>query len=1038
MRTRWGRRVISYSESVLSTHGYLYTFGFLYIVTNILIFLRQAFEEASFHTNYRRYVTSISRGSGAVINLNAAIVLLLASRSLLGLLRTTPLNMVLPIDKAMPDMHRLVGIVLLLAALLHSGTQITFYFISNPWSPGFTGFTSLFITGFLLLGAIFTIRLVARPTVLHASYELFYYTHVGGSIVLYGLLTAHGLHRGELNTWKYVIGPILIYACDVAFRSLREKKSHLLLLKHSAACQGPTIVKIRLPRVFHYQAGQYAEIKIPVLSKYQWHPFTIASAPHEMEIVFYIKAVGDWTKSLYELFENRTILNDEDGDDIEIFIRGPYGAPAQHVGQFDRVILIGGGVGATPFCSVVKDSYYWIKNWIPRQLRRGTTRDNRNTFFRSKTKKDIKNGKKNRSNVRQENISRNRTMSARQLAPSGNGILDHSTAPENRSAENQSWHLLTTNVISEGIPSDRSIPAEPTVSIPLQLRDGMDMSRDITSSDNETIGQTTMHTALDYDDVYSQNSNNKLSPFEHTSAPPPISAQQITADIETGDTANAITRIETEQTIATDDINRGRRKTNSRLKKRARNNSLAEDEDREGRLNRREIDDDEGMGTYYGTSSGSHRHSLDYLTALHTVAFSQEVDEVFQKSLDMMVGISFGSVSLMKSIQFKKAQRSIREGRPDRVSSAMSLDIFRNPRIMFLLYMRSVTVNMLILWLLILRFTIAGGAFTVRELRLFVKGVQLYDQTALNAIDLVICVLLVVLFALPSFIEMLELGAAPLHGLEMFVLTPIALFDMSIDILALRGLARDTDAIFTVFHVFLIWPVLTILVMVRLLRVIGERIMQVETLQTSHATTRALDFFWTAPTAEDDLWLVGELSKYNDLKEVRLHRYLTRSNPAENGTGRDQGSLQPPIMIDKNGGDEVAVIMDEGQTQRNIETSGTLRTNHGRPKWDEIFNEVAERSENNSTIGIFFCGPLSMERDVQAASMEAMRNSIVRGLQSGVRAMRGLEEIFGDALTANEYTGDVNKTASTGAEGEPSDASRGCNITIVFKRESFS
>eukprot|EP00737_Agarophyton_chilense_P004429 gb/GEZJ01005574.1/.p1 GENE.gb/GEZJ01005574.1/~~gb/GEZJ01005574.1/.p1 ORF type:complete len:100 (+),score=4.99 gb/GEZJ01005574.1/:255-554(+) len=79
--------------------------------------------------------------------------------------------------------------------------------------------------------------------------------------------------------------------------------------------------------------------------------FTMASAPQEENILFFIKKAGDWTGDLYNLckagLHPRTRVP---VDSFEVKIRGPYGAPAQHVGQYEKILLISGGVGATPFC----------------------------------------------------------------------------------------------------------------------------------------------------------------------------------------------------------------------------------------------------------------------------------------------------------------------------------------------------------------------------------------------------------------------------------------------------------------------------------------------------------------------------------------------------------------------------------------------------------------------------------------------------------------------------------------------------------------
>lgn len=49
----------------------------------------------------------------------------------------------------------------------------------------------------------------------------------------------------------------------------------------------------------------------------------------------------------------------------EILIKGPYGAPAQDFKDYDILLLIGLGIGATPFISILKDLLSHIKPTDP-------------------------------------------------------------------------------------------------------------------------------------------------------------------------------------------------------------------------------------------------------------------------------------------------------------------------------------------------------------------------------------------------------------------------------------------------------------------------------------------------------------------------------------------------------------------------------------------------------------------------------------------------------------------------------------------------
>jgi hypothetical protein len=58
------------------------------------------------------------------------------------------------------------------------------------------------------------------------------------------------------------------------------------------------------PSNFSYVPGDYIFIQIPAIAKYEWHPFTISSAPEQPGFIWlHIRSVGTWTKRLYEFFE---------------------------------------------------------------------------------------------------------------------------------------------------------------------------------------------------------------------------------------------------------------------------------------------------------------------------------------------------------------------------------------------------------------------------------------------------------------------------------------------------------------------------------------------------------------------------------------------------------------------------------------------------------------------------------------------------------------------------------------------------------------
>jgi NADPH oxidase len=113
---------------------------------------------------------------------------------------------------------------------------------------------------------------------------------------------------------------------------------------------------------------------VPEISKYQWHPFTITSCPQDPYVSVHIRQVGDFTKALgnrvgagpaqSKLYDNIDPMGMYDvalknGQDMPALrIDGPYGAPAEDVFENEIAVLIGTGIGVTPWASILKNIWH--------------------------------------------------------------------------------------------------------------------------------------------------------------------------------------------------------------------------------------------------------------------------------------------------------------------------------------------------------------------------------------------------------------------------------------------------------------------------------------------------------------------------------------------------------------------------------------------------------------------------------------------------------------------------------------------------------
>lgn len=129
---------------------------------------------------------------------------------------------------------------------------------------------------------------------------------------------------------------------------------------------------------------QFVFLCCPEISVWQYHPFTLTSAPEEDYISVHIRCVGDFTTALATAvgcnFEKEN--NDRPGLEISavvgidqkasvldldpslkrilprVFIDGPFGSASEDVFKHEIAVLVGAGIGVTPFASILKSIWY--------------------------------------------------------------------------------------------------------------------------------------------------------------------------------------------------------------------------------------------------------------------------------------------------------------------------------------------------------------------------------------------------------------------------------------------------------------------------------------------------------------------------------------------------------------------------------------------------------------------------------------------------------------------------------------------------------
>ncbi|PRQ42254.1 putative NAD(P)H oxidase (H(2)O(2)-forming) [Rosa chinensis] len=357
----------------------------------------------------------IAKGGAETLKFNMALILLPVCRNTITWLRSkTKLGGVVPFDDNI-NFHKVIAFGIAVGVGLHAGSHLTcdfpkllhstddqydkmkpFFGQKRPkdywwFVKGTEGWTGVVMVALMLVA--YTLaqpwfrrnRLRNLPKTLKklTGFNAFWYSHHLFTIV-YILFIIHGYflylskNWDKKTTWMYLAFPVIMYACERLLRAFRSGYESVKILKVAVYPGNVLALHMSKPHRLKYISGQYIYINCSAISPFQWHPFSITSAPGDDYLSVHIRTLGDWTSQLKYIFsqvcqrppiEHSGLLRaDIEQSNIQprmprLLIDGPYGAPAQDYKNYEVLLLVGLGIGATPLISILKD----VLNNIKRQ-----------------------------------------------------------------------------------------------------------------------------------------------------------------------------------------------------------------------------------------------------------------------------------------------------------------------------------------------------------------------------------------------------------------------------------------------------------------------------------------------------------------------------------------------------------------------------------------------------------------------------------------------------------------------------------------------
>nr|XP_045625272.1 NADPH oxidase 5-like isoform X1 [Procambarus clarkii]XP_045625282.1 NADPH oxidase 5-like isoform X1 [Procambarus clarkii] len=300
-------------------NNYVYlTFLFIYLAINVCLFATRAYE----YWNNNTY-TILARACGQCLNFNCMFILVFVLRQSITYLRSVGAISFLPLDQHL-YLHKLCGWLIFIYSVVHTVMHLINFstvviYLTDEGQPNAKNFTltewiftmkpGLFglvkgianPTGVALMIILTVMVICSLPFVRKSGYfEVFYWTHL--LYVAFWVLTI--LHGP--NFWKWFVGPGVIFVLERLDRFIRlQIRGGKAYIRSGVLLPSKVIhLVIKRPPQFDFRPGDYVFINIPEIAKYEWHPFTISSAPEQDDVVWlHIRAVGQWTNRLVQYFE---------------------------------------------------------------------------------------------------------------------------------------------------------------------------------------------------------------------------------------------------------------------------------------------------------------------------------------------------------------------------------------------------------------------------------------------------------------------------------------------------------------------------------------------------------------------------------------------------------------------------------------------------------------------------------------------------------------------------------------------------------------
>lgn len=262
--------------------------------------------------------------------------------------------------------HRWAGYICLFLSLVHT---IPFY-VQPVWDDGgmdvfqalFEGGSGvIYGTGIACLVPLLWLCVASLPFIRRIAYEAFVMLHIPVAMAYVAMLWWHS--SNYLASWDYIWTTVAIWVfCNIMrvfnLNWLKPWRRMAFLVGDEAAITllAENAIKVTIPTQMRWKPGQFVYLRMPGISLFDNHPFTISSLCSEdfpseygeqyRDCVVVFKPYGGFTSRVLE-----SAIEKGPFHTYRAFLDGPYGGMRRDLAAFDTCILIAGGTGITALMS---------------------------------------------------------------------------------------------------------------------------------------------------------------------------------------------------------------------------------------------------------------------------------------------------------------------------------------------------------------------------------------------------------------------------------------------------------------------------------------------------------------------------------------------------------------------------------------------------------------------------------------------------------------------------------------------------------------